>query len=185
MAAKRTARDLWWHVRGRGVQNPPLPAEVRSILFVCLGNICRSPFAELIAARQLDALGLAHIRCASAGIRATQAAAPPGDACAVARKFGISLAAHRPQLLTRDLVNAHDMVIVMEMAQLAQLRAAYPDAADRLFLMPLFEGDERSGYDGYNIADPFSLPRTAYEVCYRRLDRAVASLITAIQQTGR
>lgn len=186
LALKRPARDLWWNIRGPGVKNPPLPPRVESILFVCLGNICRSPFAGLIAAQQWAARpGNVPMRCASAGIRTTQAGRSPSEACDVAAEYGVSLRDHRPQMLTRELMAAHDVVVVMEVSQLAELKAAYPEAADRLFLMSLFEPGPRTGYDRYNIADPFSQPRAAYEHCYRRINIAVSGLIAAVSSLSR
>ena len=49
LALKRPARNVRWRIRGRGIANPPLPHRVSSVLFVCLGNICRSPFGALLA----------------------------------------------------------------------------------------------------------------------------------------
>ena len=51
MAVKRPVRDAWWRVRGMSIAEASLPAEPRSLLFICKGNICRSPFAERYAAR--------------------------------------------------------------------------------------------------------------------------------------
>ena len=179
MALKRRARDLLWSLNEPKVKNPPIPLHVRSMLFVCLGNICRSPFAAHIASHQLAVNDAAGIRCDSAGIKTTQGGRSPGEACEVAAEYGVSLVHHRPQMLTRSLVDAFDMVVVMESSQLQELRISYPDAADRLFLLSFFEVG-LAGYERYNIPDPFSQPRTAYEACYRRIDGAVSRLIAAV-----
>ena len=177
---KRPFRNLLWNFRGPKVNNPPIPSNVRSVLFVCFGNICRSPFAALIASRQLAARVDVAIRCDSAGIKTTQGGRSPKEACEVAADYGVSLVNHRPQMLTPSLVNAFDMVIVMESSQLQELRTLYPDAANRFFLLSLFATGRNSGYGRYNIADPFSQPRAAYEVCYRRIDDAVSRLLAAV-----
>lgn len=180
MAVRRPLREAWWWFKGMNVANPPLPADVRSMLFVCLGNICRSPFAELIAARRLEQARDTRIRCASAGIRTTQAARPPDDAREVARTFGVSLDAHRPQTLTRKLVDEYDLIVVMELQQLEILREAYPDAADRIVLLPLFDSDAATPYERVNIQDPFARPREAFVACYQRIDRSVDALLLAV-----
>jgi protein-tyrosine phosphatase len=179
MSVKRHVRDLRWSARGRNIANPAVPDRIRSILFVCLGNICRSPFAALIAARRLSDRGVA-VKCTSAGITARQAERSPADARSVAEDFGVSLSHHVPQLLTRELIDTHDAVVVMEASQFEELAAAYPHARERLLLLPLFDADDTAAYERYNIADPFAQPRSAYEACYQRIDRAVSRLLTAM-----
>jgi protein-tyrosine phosphatase len=181
MAIKRPVRDLLWTVKGASLVNPPVPAGVSSILFVCLGNICRSPFAAVLAADRLKQANELDVLCASAGIRTNQGARAPDTACDVATSYGLSLAAHRPQTLTRELVDTFDLIVVMEAAQLIELRTHYPDAADRLMLLSLFDDQAGPGYGRYNIADPFSKPRATFEACYRRVDRATSALLAAVR----
>ena len=178
MQMKRSLRNLWWTWKGRAIANPPLPARVDSILFVCLGNICRSPFAEVIAGERVRTAAKPR-RVSSAGIRTRQAAEPPPDAKTVAAGYGVSLDAHRPRPLTDDLMASHDMIVVMESAQMELLRRMYPRRADRVFLLSLFDA-EASGVNRYAIADPFGSPRSAYEACYERIDRTVNALLLAL-----
>lgn len=180
LTIKDGARNLLWAINPPQVKNPPIPTDVRSVLFVCLGNICRSPFAALTASRQLATRVDAKIRFESAGIKTTQGGRSPKEACDVAAEYGVSLVDHRPQMLTRSLVGMFDMVIVMESSQLQELRVLYPESAHRLFLLSLFETDRRSAYERFNIADPFSQPRAAFEVCYRRIDDAVSRLLASV-----
>ncbi|MGH9349986.1 MAG: hypothetical protein ACRD26_22260, partial [Vicinamibacterales bacterium] len=173
MQMKRPLQDLRWRVKGARLRNPPVPERVEAVLFVCLGNICRSPFGALRAERLLEEAGRGDLLCTSAGIRPSQAARSPGEACAVARRYGLSLDRHVPQALTRGLVAAHDMVVVMEASQLEQVQAAYPELHDRVFLLPLYDDAARGDYERYNIADPFGQPLEAFETCYERMDRAL------------
>ena len=175
-------RNAWWRLRAFGTRNPPVPRDVKSILFVCLGNICRSPFAAELAKRLLAEAGRADVRCESAGIRPSQDNRSPDEACRASTAYGVTLAHHRPQELTRELMESHDMVIVMEWRQLIQLREAYPDRCEQVFLLPLFDDGARGGYARYNIADPFGRPLAAFDECYRRMERALRSLIA---RTGR
>ena len=184
MAVRRPLREAWWWFKGMNVMNPPLPERVQSMLFVCLGNICRSPFAALIAARRLEQAEDTRIRCASAGIRTTQAARSPHEAREVAAAFGVSLDEHRPQTLTRELVDEYDLIVVMELRQLETLREAYPDAVDRIVLLSLFDPDAGTPYERVNIQDPFSRPRDAFVSCYERIDRAVNALLLATRPAG-
>lgn len=177
MAVKRPLKDALWVLRGRTLRNPPLPDRVGAILFVCKGNICRSPFAAHLAAQLLAGSG-SQIRCASAGILTTQAERSPREACAAARTFGVHLEQHTPVRLTSSLVAQFDLIVVMEASQLKSLRRSYPDAAARIWLLPLL--DDRIGYARYHIADPFGQPRTAFDHCYRRIDATVRNVVRLI-----
>jgi len=170
---KALLRNAWWSFKGIGTRNPATPRRVESVLFVCLGNICRSPFGAELAKRLLAEAGRDDVRCASAGIRPSQAARSPREACRVSAAYGLSLDEHEPQPLTRELMASHDVVFVMERAQLERLRAEYPEFRDRVFLLSLFDDEAGSAYERYNIADPFGQPLTAYEACYERIERAI------------
>lgn len=178
VALKRPIRDLVWAFKASGVENPAVPDDARSMVFVCLGNICRSPFAALLAAARLEAEGETAVRCVSAGIRPSQAARSPQGACDAAASYGLSMEAHQPQLLTQELMDAADMIVVMELAQLMHLRATYPAHRDRIFLLSLLDTGGRGAYERYNIVDPFGHPRIVFDDCYRRIARAVDALIT-------
>lgn len=181
MAVKRTLRDLAWSLRGRSLKNPPIPPNPRALLFVCLGNICRSPFAAHLAARELQAAGLTAVRCSSAGFRPSQATTSPRTAVAAAARFGVSLTEHRPMLVTADLMAAHDMVFVMEPAQLEMLHRRWPTHASRCFLLTLFDTETPVGaFERYHIVDPFGKDAAAFDYCYRRIDVAVRQLARAL-----
>lgn len=186
MAIKPRLKDAWWALKGRSLANPPLPSRVESILFVCLGNICRSPFAAVLAERRCRDRGWTSIRCASAGIRTKQGNRVPDEGRAVAEAtYGLSLVDHRPQTMTADLVDDFDLIVVMEAGQLAHLRAAYPQARGRIVLLSLFDVEGAGAYERYHIDDPFGQPRAAFEHGYRRIDRAVDHLLDAIAAARR
>jgi protein-tyrosine-phosphatase len=184
MAAKSPVKDLLWTIRGRALRNPPFDREVRSVLFLCHGNICRSPFAAARAAHLLEQAGLRDVQCASAGIAANQANQCPPEACDAATAFGISLGGHAPILLTQPMMDEFDLIVVMEAAQMRLLQQRFERAASRVLLLALLDGEGRRGYARYNIADPFGQPRTAFDDCYRRIDRALHSLVERLR-TGR
>ncbi len=176
MACKLPVRDAIWTLRGGTISNPTLPASVVSMLFVCKGNICRSPFAAALAERRA---GSQQIVCRSAGLDVSQAARAPREACDAAARYGIPLGAHRPTPLTAEAIQANDMTIVMEAAQLALLRSLYPSFSSRFFLLPLFDGSRSAGYQRYNIADPFGQPLDSFVSCYQRIDRVLDDLFAA------
>jgi protein-tyrosine phosphatase len=176
---KRAVKDVWWTWRGRAIANPPLPANPRSLLFVCLGNICRSPFAAAIAARRAQELSMSSRAYASAGLRA-RTKEPPREAKSAAGRFGVSLDAHEASQMTRELAASHDMIVVMESSHRDTLHAEYPATHGRVYLLSLFDR-HATGLDRYNIADPFAAPPAAYEACYCRIDRAVSALLMDLE----
>jgi protein-tyrosine phosphatase len=184
MRIKRPLRDLSWLFRGAGLENPSLPDHVASVVFVCLGNICRSPFAALLAARLLVEAGRPDITVSSAGVRASRAAHSPAEACAAARQYGVCLDTHVPQLLTGDVIGAHDVVVVMDATLWHELRTSYAEFRDRIFLLPLYDTASGSAYERYNIADPFGKPIATFEACYRRIERALRRWLAEAVVTG-
>jgi protein-tyrosine-phosphatase len=84
------------------------------ILFVCTGNICRSPMAAAIARDALARSGRKDVEVVSAGTYALEGQRPSSDAAALAEEHGLSLGEHRAQQLTRELAQAADLVVGME-----------------------------------------------------------------------
>jgi hypothetical protein len=69
---------------------------------------------------------------------------------------------------------------VMEVAHVDQMRARFPDAVDRVHLLPLYEpeGAARHGArEGCNLLDPFGAGPAAFTHCYRRIDAAAAAFV--------
>lgn len=154
------------------------------MLFVCLGNICRSPYAEMVAPRILRAAGLGEVHCESAGLRAKPGTHPPIEAVEVGAERGARLADHQSKLTTSELLDRFDLVVVMEARQLAQMRAEFPAHASRVVLLPAFASG--SGYRKLNIADPYGRSREVFEDCFVEIDRGLEGLARrlAIAEAG-
>lgn len=181
MAVKRLLRDLGWWIGGEASVKPPIRPGVRSVVFVCLGNICRSPFAARLAAQR--ATGPPGLRVDSAGLRPTQAARPPADAVLAAVPYGVPLEDHVPAVLTPDLVEAADLIVVMEPTQRDAVTTRFPGASGRVVLLSLFD-EEARGYDRMHIEDPFMQGPAAFARCYQRIDRAVSALLAEVRAAG-
>lgn len=179
MWCKRIVRDAIWSIRAPRVKNPDWPPRANSLLFVCYGNICRSPFAAHLAARHLHDAGITGVTCTSAGFRTSQNATSPPDAVAAAAAFGVSLEGHHPRLVTPELVARHDVVFVMEPSQLDTLRRRWPDYRERFFLLPLYEppAEDRGAFERVHLVDPFGKGPAAFAHCYARIDAALHGLL--------
>ena len=169
----------WW--RGRSIANPPLPASPRELLFLCQGNICRSPFAAELARRRVAERGLSGVSCVSGGLRASQAPESPADAVHAAARYGIALAGHRALDVTAAQMAAADVIVVMEVRHVDEIRRRFPDAIGRVHLLPLYEPAGRYGpLERVNLLDPFDQGAEAFAHCYRRIDAAIDGLASAI-----
>jgi len=144
-----------------------------TILVVCHGNICRSPFAASLLARHLAPAG---VRVESAGFTGPNRPCPP-EALTVAARRGVDLSAHRSRLLTADAAHAADLVVVMDPAQGRRV-------CDRFGRLPrdiVTLGD----LDPQTIAtrvirDPVNQKVEVFEESYDRIERCVAQLVRAL-----
>src|SRR6266704_5323123 len=85
----------------------------KRILLVCTGNICRSPLAAALLERALVERGIEGIAVASAGTGAWDGAPVSEGAYLVGLERGLDLSGHRARLLTRELVQAADLILTM------------------------------------------------------------------------
>ncbi|NIC07864.1 low molecular weight protein-tyrosine-phosphatase [Billgrantia bachuensis] len=100
------------------------------VLFVCLGNICRSPTAEGVFRRELESAGLAHrVEVDSCGIGDWHVGNPPDPRSAeAARRRGIDLSEVRARQLSAEDFHRFDYLLAMDHDNLAALRQQCPEA---------------------------------------------------------
>jgi protein-tyrosine phosphatase len=124
----------------------------QSVLFVCLGNICRSPLAEAALRAEAERRGLA-VEVDSAGTGDWHLGYPPDPrAIAVAQRNGIDIAHLRARLVTPDDFHRFDQVIALDAQNLANLQAMRPDGAKAELSLLL---DHVPGRAGQAVADPY------------------------------
>jgi protein-tyrosine phosphatase len=148
----------------------------QSVLFVCHGNIMRSPMAAELFRARIAALDAA-IGVASAGTWTTKGRPADPRALAAAREFGVSLETHRSQPVTPALIATSDLVCVMDYRNEVDVLTRFPGSARKTILLG---GVDASGSEGPMIPDPYSMAPEAVDECYRRVDRAVAALVKAL-----
>lgn len=148
-----------------------------NLLFVCTGNICRSPLAEVIARAEADARGWAEVSCASAGTFALPGQPASGPGIEVASAHGLDLAAHASRELSPELLEWADLVIGMEASHAGAAARLAPDARVRVMTDFLPADHERSGG---GVPDPYGGDLETYAATWELLARAMRGLFDAL-----
>lgn len=149
------------------------------LLFVCLGNICRSPTAQGVIGRQLYDAGLAdHVRVDSAGTAGYHVGeAPDSRAQAAARARGVDISHLRARPVQRSDFHEFDHILAMDRANLATLNSRQPRPA-RARIGLLMEYAPK-GYD-LEIADPYAGGPEGFERILDQIEAAGNGLIQAL-----
>ena len=145
----------------------------KSVLVVCVGNICRSPVGERILASKLAAKGSAVV-VTSAGIGALAGHAADETASEIASENGVSLDGHIARQLTRAIGQAHDLIVVMEPGHKQEIARTMPDLSGRVMLF-----DQWTGAKG--IADPYRQSRRFHEEIHAKISAAAEAWCTRLK----
>ena len=146
----------------------------KRILFVCAGNTCRSPMAEILFLHMLKQAGLAErFEVSSAGLHAF-----PGDGgapCAreAMAERSLDLSAHRSRLLSRELFAEEDWLVTMTQAQKQSVRQLHRTHNRVISLGEYADGD---------ISDPYGENLAAYRLCAAKIERALEGFLTMIRE---
>jgi len=155
--------------------------QISNVLFVCIGNICRSPFAQGLFTKLIRQEGYNDFHAESAGLLALPGNSATFPAQKVAVDHGVDLTGHKAKRLSQKLVDWAELILVMEKAHKDELIADFPEATDKTFLMRRFA---RFGSRNRGIADPYGLQYDAYRFCYLDIEDAVSGLVDyLIKQT--
>ncbi|GAC1652207.1 MAG: hypothetical protein NVS9B15_12700 [Acidobacteriaceae bacterium] len=157
LASQMEKKYLYWSQKQfiNGLTRIPAGSE-RSILFLCYGNICRSPFAEALAKKHMPGFAIA-----SAGFYPKDGRSSPDFMRKAAQEFGVDLRSHRSQRVDEAMVGRHDLIIVMDRRNYRLLKQEFPRAVDKTLFLGMLDSPSR-----LEIADPYELPyEKALEVC--------------------
>lgn len=151
----------------------------KAVLFVCMGNICRSPSAEGVFRAHAGAAGL-DLHIDSAGTHAYHIGeAPDPRSQQFAARRGIDLSQQRARKLTADDFEKFDLLLAMDKENLARMKAACPlQHLHKLKLMM----DYASHSDSEIVPDPYYGGADGFDLVLDYIEDASAGLIRTIQQ---
>jgi protein-tyrosine phosphatase len=156
------------------------------ILFVCLGNICRSPTAEGVMRSLVEQAGLqGTIELDSAGTGAWHVGSPPDErAVAAAGARGIALGGSARQV-RRDDLEDFDLVIAMDRENLRELRRLAPGEEERAKIRLLREFDPAStDIEEPEVPDPYYGAPGGFDEVLDLVDAACGGLLAQIGKGG-
>lgn len=142
---------------------------MQRIMTLCIGNICRSPLAQVLLARELPT----H-QVWSAGLTAMVGAPADPTSVQIAQEQGLDLSAHRAQQVTSYMCQQAELILVMEQSHKAQLEQLYPQVRGKVFRLGQF--------GQFEIDDPYRQPREAFDTAYQGIAQGVADWLTRIRQ---
>ena len=148
---------------------------MKHVLFVCTGNICRSPMAEGLFKKLVGRRG--DIVVQSAGVSASRGLPASNDAVSALARDGINLSTFRSQPVSDELVQKATHIFVMTRDHKRLLELFYPEAAGKTRLIREFESGSP------DVPDPIGLGRETYEQCRDTFKKALPSVLKFIEKT--
>jgi glycosyltransferase involved in cell wall biosynthesis/protein-tyrosine-phosphatase len=146
----------------------------RRLLIVCHGNIIRSAYAAALLERDLARSG---ITVRSAGLAAIAGRPSHQHAVALARDTAIDLSRHAASPLSPEAIRDADVIFVMDVAQLVELAARFPDARGKAYLLSCLAPASR-----LDIRDPVDGDLDIFRACFAHIDEAVAPIARVLAE---
>jgi protein-tyrosine phosphatase len=147
------------------------------VLFVCDGNICRSPMAAEYLRHRAVREGLSHLVVDSAGLLGIEGAPAAPLSVVIARDAGLDLTRHKSRGITITDARTADLVIAMTLAQLETLARRYSEGGQRRLLLRAFEDGPTPRGGAPELDDPVAGPIEGYSDAFAIIRRCVDHLV--------
>ena len=146
---------------------------MRSILFVCLGNICRSPLAEAILRDKAEAAGV-PLDIDSAGTGSWHIGeAPCARSIAIAARYGLDIRALRARQVSREDADRFDLVVGLDAQNVADLEAM---GFNNVIKLGVF------GHKGEDVPDPYFFPDSdGFDAVFKMIASCCEGLLASIR----
>ncbi|HZB81340.1 MAG TPA: hypothetical protein VE288_00645 [Rubrobacteraceae bacterium] len=153
-------------------------ANMKTLLFICTANICRSPMAEAIFNALAEERGLAW-RAASAGVMALIDEEIALNARAALEEVGIYAKGHRGRQVSEEMLKEADLVLTMGPRHSATLHKRFGELPDKVYTLPEY-ATGISSEEG--IPDPYGHTMTAYRASVRQLLEYVEGVVMRLER---
>jgi protein-tyrosine phosphatase len=160
------------------VAERPLDRPLR-VIFVCLGNICRSPMAERVAERAAADAGMTGVEFTSAGTISEEYDDPMDRrAAAVLEKHGYRHADHRARRVSEEQLETADLVVAMEDSHVSSVLALATDPG-KVSLLTAFDP---GAAPGSGVPDPWFGSDAGFDDTLTAIEAAMPGLLERIRQ---
>ncbi len=153
---------------------------MKTILFLCTGNVCRSPMAEGLFRHAIKGRG--EFRVLSAGLGAIDGQPPTHHSVTAMRELGLNISAQRSNALTAEMVRSADYIFGMTHSHVDTVLLLYPSAVEKTFLLREFD-DTLEPYEK-DISDPIGSPYDVYVECRDQIEQGIVTLIKFMEQSN-
>ncbi|MFM8719580.1 MAG: serine hydroxymethyltransferase [Chthoniobacterales bacterium] len=148
---------------------------MKKVLFICTGNVCRSPMAEGLLRSMAE--GRADLEVTSAGLGAGRGQPPSLHAIDALRAEGIDISDIRSQPVSAELLEDSDFIFTMTRDHLDMLLLLYPEMAPKARLLRFEEAAKGGRAD---VTDPIGGTRDTYEACKEDIKRALPRIFAIV-----
>jgi len=146
--------------------------DAQEVLFLCHGNICRSPFAERYGQKELSSRGINTLNVSSAGFVDMTDRRSPQNAQNAAKAYDIDLTDHRSVKATDEIIEDADLILLMDYRNYHNFTNRFPQAAERMFLLRIFERGSTM-----QLPDPHGYPSSVFDNVHADITACIRSLI--------
>lgn len=138
---------------------------MRSVLFVCTANICRSPLGEGLLKKHVEKIGQAdEWEITSAGTWARNGLPAARNSEKLLMDRGIDISDHGSRLVTHEILAKADVVFTMESGHKEALMIEFPDMKNKIYML-----SELAGYE-FDVADPIGQEEAAFAVTIKEIE---------------
>ncbi len=152
---------------------------IKSILFVCTGNSCRSVMAEGLLKKYLSDKNDKKIKVSSCGTLGFTGNPPTINTIDVLKAVGVDMTTHKSSALTKDLINASDLILAMEPIHKEEVLRLAPQADGKVYLLKEYV-KKKGEREDFLIPDPIGRPLEVYERILSEIKGAVERLMETL-----